>query len=228
MNKKTIAIFAVCMVLVAALSVFTTLALLSDSKTVTNTFTSGNVTITLDEAPVGPDGQAIEGNRVTENNYKVYPGVEYDKDPTITLNEGSEAAYVGATITFTNAAALKEAGLDADEVLGYFGIECTGWKQIGTGAEVMKNTAGEGEEAVMVLDSYVYTFYKETELDLDGTTANTDKAVLFENFTLNVNASNDVVEATNNMKIIVNGYAVQAEGQADALTALQTGFDGLF
>ena len=52
------------------------------------------MTITLDEAPVGPDGQATTGNRVTTNDYKLYPGKEYDKDPTITVAAGSEDCYL--------------------------------------------------------------------------------------------------------------------------------------
>ena len=93
MKKK---ILAACLVvcLLATAVIGTTLAYFTDTKTVTNTFSSGNVTITLDEAPVGPDGQATTGNRVTTNDYKLYPGKEYDKDPTITVASGSEDCYL--------------------------------------------------------------------------------------------------------------------------------------
>lgn len=80
--------------LLATAVIGTTLAYFTDTKEVTNTFSSGNVTITLDEAPVGPDGQATTGNRVTTNDYKLYPGKEYDKDPTITVAAGSEDCYL--------------------------------------------------------------------------------------------------------------------------------------
>ncbi len=93
MKKK---ILAACLVvcLLATAVIGTTLAYFTDTKEVTNTFSSGNVTIKLDEAPVGPDGQATTGNRVTTNNYKLYPGKEYDKDPTITVAAGSEDCYL--------------------------------------------------------------------------------------------------------------------------------------
>ena len=93
MKKK---ILAACLVvcLLATAVIGTTLAYFTDTKEVTNTFSSGNVTITLDEAPVGPDGQATTGNRVTTNDYKLYPGKEYDKDPTITVAAGSEDCYL--------------------------------------------------------------------------------------------------------------------------------------
>ena len=93
MKKKILAACLVVCLLATAL-IGTTLAYFTDTKTVTNTFSSGNVTITQDEAPVGPDGQATTGNRVTTNDYKLYPGKEYDKDPTITVAAGSEDCYL--------------------------------------------------------------------------------------------------------------------------------------
>lgn len=94
MKKK---ILAACLVvcLLATAVIGTTLAYFTDTKEVTNTFSSGNVTIKLDEAKVDEDGRAIEPEeRVTGNVYKLYPGKEYDKDPTITVVAGSEDCYL--------------------------------------------------------------------------------------------------------------------------------------
>ena len=93
MKKK---ILAACLVvcLLATAVIGTTLAYFTDTKEVTNTFSSGNVTIKLDEAPVDLDGQATSGARVTANDYKLYPGKAYDKDPTITVATGSEDCYL--------------------------------------------------------------------------------------------------------------------------------------
>lgn len=77
--KKKIAV-AVSLLLVLALSVGGTIAWLTDSATVTNTFTIGNVNITLGET-TGP-------------NYKFVPGKTMAKDPTVTVEAGSEACYV--------------------------------------------------------------------------------------------------------------------------------------
>lgn len=93
MKKKIVSVCLVVCLLATAI-IGTTLAYFTDTKTVTNTFSSGNVTITLDEAPVGPDGQATTGDRVTTNDYKLYPGKEYDKDPTITVAADSEDCYL--------------------------------------------------------------------------------------------------------------------------------------
>lgn len=91
--KKIVALGSGAALLVTA-SVMGTMAWLQDSDAVTNTFTVGNVTITLNEAPVDANGQATDGDRVQANAYKLIPGKTYDKDPTVTVEAGSEDCYV--------------------------------------------------------------------------------------------------------------------------------------
>lgn len=89
------ALIVLAMVLVCIVSVTGTLAYLtSKTEVVTNTLTVGDVKITLDEAPVGEDGQAVEGDRVMENEYKLFPGKSYDKDPTVHVDAKSENAWL--------------------------------------------------------------------------------------------------------------------------------------
>lgn len=57
-----------------------------------NTFTVGNVTITLDETDV--DDSTPDVDRDTANTYRLVPGSSYTKDPTIHVAEGSEDCYV--------------------------------------------------------------------------------------------------------------------------------------
>lgn len=91
-TKKTL--LALCAVLLIAATVFGTLAYLTSADKVTNTFTVGKVAITLDEAPVDVYGEVVEGNRVDANAYKLIPGHEYTKDPTVHVEAGSELCYV--------------------------------------------------------------------------------------------------------------------------------------
>ena len=93
MKKKIVSVCLVVCLLATAI-IGTTLAYFTDTAEVTNTFTVGNVDITLNEAPVGTDGQATTGERVTTNEYHLYPGKSYDKDPTITVAKGSEDCYL--------------------------------------------------------------------------------------------------------------------------------------
>ena len=102
--KKKILVACLCVALAVLTIAGTTLAYLTDSKEVKNTFAVGKVKITLNEADVDTDGTPIEGaKRVTENEYKLMPGHTYTKDPTATVLDGSEEAYVRMKVTFNNA-----------------------------------------------------------------------------------------------------------------------------
>lgn len=88
-------ILAACAIMLVCATIAGTLAYLTSTDTVTNTFTVGNVSITLDEAKVDVNGKAVTSEpRVKENKYKLLPGKEYDKDPTIHVQAGSEDCYV--------------------------------------------------------------------------------------------------------------------------------------
>lgn len=93
-KKLVIAVVALSLALVAFASV--TLAwITAQSTVVTNTFTYGKVEITLDEAKVTEYGDPVDGAaRVIKNEYKLIPGEEYTKDPTVKVKSGSEPCYV--------------------------------------------------------------------------------------------------------------------------------------
>ena len=84
MKKKTILVAAIAVMLVAALVVGGTLAYFTDkSDAKVNTFTVGNVGIDLTET-------AWHDN----DDHTLVPGKFYDKNPTITVDEKSQDAYV--------------------------------------------------------------------------------------------------------------------------------------
>ena len=93
-NMKKILVLACCAVLLVCISVGATFAYLTSTKTVTNTFTSGSVDITLDETDVDKYGVLDGQTRVTANDYTLLPGHEYTKDPTIHIEMGSEECYL--------------------------------------------------------------------------------------------------------------------------------------
>lgn len=97
MKKRRILAAAMALCIVAIIAIGATLAYFSDSKTATNTFTMGDVKIKLDETNVNdPDG-----DRVSQNEYEVYPGAEVTKDP-IVHNVGKNGAYIRATVNVSN------------------------------------------------------------------------------------------------------------------------------
>lgn len=95
MNKKVL-IVVVAAVLVCVCMAGTTLAwLVAETDPVTNTFTVGNINITLTES---------EGSNVDVNQYefKMIPGSTIDKDPTVTVEAGSEACWLFVKIEEAN------------------------------------------------------------------------------------------------------------------------------
>lgn len=84
MKKKTILVAAIAVMLVAALVVGGTLAYFTDkTEAKKNTFTVGNVKIDLTET-------AWHDN----DDHTLVPGKFYDKNPTITVKDNSQDAYV--------------------------------------------------------------------------------------------------------------------------------------
>lgn len=97
MKTKTKALaLALCAVLLVVTTVFVTMAYLTSEDSVTNTFTVGKVTITLDEADVKSDGtyESDVNARVDANTYKLIPGHTYIKDPTIHVADDSEECWL--------------------------------------------------------------------------------------------------------------------------------------
>ncbi len=90
-------LLSLCAVLLVVASVMGTLAYLTSTDEVKNSFTVGSVAITLDEAKVDAKGDAITGDgaqRVKANEYKLMPGHEYDKDPTVHVDANSEDCWL--------------------------------------------------------------------------------------------------------------------------------------
>ena len=97
MTKKRFVAILLCVTLVALAAIGATFAYLTDTKSVNNTFTMGNVAIKLDETNVNDPN----GARVTSNAYNVYPGAVVTKDPVV-HNTGKNAAYIRATVNVSN------------------------------------------------------------------------------------------------------------------------------
>ena len=76
-------IIGIAAALVCLLAAGATIAWLTASAEVTNTFTVGKIAISLDE----PLWDAA-------SDHKIYPGAQISKDPTVTVTADSEACYV--------------------------------------------------------------------------------------------------------------------------------------
>lgn len=192
MKKKILVTLSVvaCALLLVVGSVVGTLAYLTSTATVTNTFTVGKVAITLDEAKVDEYGVAanindrVDGSANPANTYKLIPGHTYTKDPVIHVKKGSEECYLFVKVV-------------------------DGLSTIGAPTTIEQQLTNNGW---MKLDSVANVWYHET---VDARTATADVDVkVFETFTIANNADvSGYVTANNDAAVItVTAYAVQADG----------------
>ena len=102
--KKKALLLVLAAALVVVASVGGTLAWLSStSGTITNTFTAGDVGLTLEEPNYDGNDSAI-----------LVPGVSIDKDPTVTVTADSEACYVFVKVTNELSGILTGFAIDDD------------------------------------------------------------------------------------------------------------------
>lgn len=107
MKIKSLALVLSAVLMFTAIALGTT-AYITDTTGALNRFTVGDVSIHVDETAVDPSGKPIPGAaRVEENDYHLVPGRSYVKDPTLTIDAGSESAYIRMLVTLTRARELK-------------------------------------------------------------------------------------------------------------------------
>lgn len=187
-TRSKVFLSMMCAVLLIAASVMGTMAYLQSTDEVKNTFTVGQVALTLDEAKVNDDGTVVAGaDRVKENNYKLMPGHNYTKDPTIHVAEGSEDCYLFVKVEN----GIKD--IEADKTILAQMAE-KGWKEV------------EGYTGL-----YVYTETVENETKLKIAHAN-DNVVVFDDFTVKGDTTNEGLKTYGSAKITVTAYAVQKDG----------------
>ena len=206
-TKSKILLLTLCAVALVAASVLGTLAYLTSTDEVQNTFTVGKVQIKLDEAKVDEMGKPVTpAERVKANSYKLLPGHEYTKDPTVTVLEGSESSYVKMTVTFTKAAEL-DAIFDPNgaELIKIFnGYDASNWTYKGN----TKNAEGT---------TRTYEFwYKEA---VAAPTADVALDALFDSITVPGTITNAQLATIKDMTITVNAYAIQADSFENAEAA---------
>lgn len=228
-TKSKALLLTLCAVLLIAASVLGTMAYLTSTDTVTNTFTVGKVEIKLDETDVtNPTGP-----RVQANSYKLMPGTTYTKDPTVTVKAGSEESYVRMKVTFNNATEIIALCTDpefADD--GPTGVE-NAYPLIRMVKFVEANAAKwdgiipdnmvETEDMLAMpkyfaydktADTLTYIFYyRET---VTAPTADVVLPVLFDSITVPEWVTGEQLKALNDFRITVVAEAIQAGSFAGA------------
>ena len=214
--KKKILVACLCVALAVLTIAGTTLAYLTSHDTVTNTFTVGNVQITLDEAqvnaagkPINQDGTVVTdlaaAKRVKENSYKLIPGHTYTKDPTVTVKAPSEESYVRmlVTVTFDKKLTNEQLAINLDKIFtGYNASWVRNAKQIDT----------TGDKTVI---TYEYRYNGTVSAD----TKDTKLPALFTGIAIPDTWTGDDLAKLGNIKINIVAQAIQADGFANAEAA---------
>ena len=202
MTKKRFVAILLCVTLVALAAIGATFAYLTDTKTVNNTFTMGNVAIKLDETNVNDP----TGDRVTSNAYSVYPGAVVTKDP-IVHNTGKNAAYIRATVNVSNWMNLCAAYYpDFKYTFGQEGYKAA--------LNLLVGELGEGWSVVGVTAGDTFTigqFDAKFILKYDGKlAAGADTTTMFQTVTIPAGIDNANTESFSGVKVVAQ--AIQADG----------------
>lgn len=236
-TKSKALLLTLCAVLLVAASVLGTMAYLTSTDEVNNTFTVGSVAITLDEAEVDENGTPVEpAARVKSNEYKLMPGHTYTKDPTVTVEKGSESSYVRMKVTFNNASQIIALCTDPEyaedgptgvenafpliRMVNFVKANAAKWdgiipdNMVDTEDMLADTKYFAYDNATDTLTYYFY--YTETVAAPD---ADVKLATLFDSITVPEWVTGDQLAALDNFKISIVAEAIQADGFANAAAA---------
>lgn len=192
-GSKRVLVLALALVLLLGCGIGGTIAWLMDStETVTNTFTVGDVEITLKESPYyqtqNTYGELTEGQ---DNSYPMIPGTTYKKNPTVAVDANSENCWLFVVVEKTN---------NPDTYLTYE-LALTGW------------TAVEGETNVYYREVKKTDTTREWQL-LKGNTEHTDGYITVKDTIVNDSSTDanavKMPTAGSEPKLSFTAYAVQS------------------
>jgi len=176
-------LLSLCAVLLVTASVLGTMAYLTSQDQVVNTFTVGNVAITLDEKDVD-NSTPGENDRDKANAYKLMPGHNYEKDPIVHVDANSEDCYLFVKVVN------EIANIEAEKTVAQQMTE-KGWVAVDAANGI-----------------YVYTTDNTNPAVVKGG----DNVTVFESFTIKGDVNNEILASYAGKKINVTAYAIQADG----------------
>ena len=208
MKKKTL-VTILCVCLLVTASVMATLAWLTDRDSVANTFTVGDIQIKLDETVVNTDGKPVDedGNLLKPgqtpirepegNEYHLVPGMEYTKDPMITVKKGSEESYVRMMVNINCMKVLDAifapSGADLKSIFN--GYDPKVWIYDGETRNDETNTV-----------TYEFRYYKTVKPEKDAAVA---LEPLFKSITVPGEMTKEQLATIEDLEIVVEGHAIQ-------------------
>ncbi len=227
MKKQSKAILLVSSAaLLVATSVLGTIAYLTSTDEVVNTFSVGKVGITLEETKVDENGEIVyddnnEAVKTTEGNeYRIIPGKDYLKDPTMTVVAGSDEAYLRIMMTISDHEDVKKiVDSDVHGLNGDYASLLTGWD---TNNWIYAGSAENDDNTITFEFRYKEKVDGFGEADPETGEIPEEEAVLsplFTGITIPGTLTSDEVASLDEFKITLVGHAIQATGFTDADSA---------
>ena len=206
MNKKTLRntiVLSLVAVVLIITTVLTTLAYLASSAAVTNTFSVGNVSLTMFETPVDEDGKKVENAQKTSsaNHYTLKPGVTYDKDPSIFVAANSTDSYLFVVIRNDIRPIEAEGVTIKDQMLA------KGWKKYKD--LTATTTAYVYAPDRTIADSESYPADDTNYSKVVASSSEEQKIDVFDTFTIKTDANVSTYGAA---QVTVRAYAIQDDG----------------
>ena len=195
-TKRKALLLTLCAVLLVAASVFGTIAYLTDTEAVKNTFTVGQISMSMDEAKVNTDGTVVTGaDRVQANEYHLLPGQTYSKDPIIHVDANSEDAYIFIVVDNNGVEAIEETAAGYTNVAAQIANNgWTWWKNEGNVHYFYQEyTKGQNDKELEVFQQF----------KVDDSVTNEQLKKFYDDAA----ANNEAAKA-----VIVTAYAVQKAG----------------
>ena len=143
-------LLSLCAVLLVTASVLGTMAYLTSQDQVVNTFTVGNVAITLDEKDVD-NSTPGENDRDKANAYKLMPGHNYEKDPIVHVDANSEDCYLFVKVVN------EIANIEAEKTVAQQMTE-KGWVAVNAANGIYVYTTDKTNPAVVTKGSNITVF----------------------------------------------------------------------
>ena len=253
MKKKILAI-VLCIAMLAIAIVGGTMAYFTDTKAVQNTFTVGNVAITLTEAAVKLDNERTSdtyGDWLKDDSKpraetgvdygKLYPGQTIYKDPTI-KNTGSEDAYVAAKVTVTSDGDIHSYKNDDGTYTYMLGVaqeyDNININVLASGGMVSEQSAEKTwNNLYPVYETATCTIYQEADREkntyvfyvfVTEAMIEEQEVTLFTQLHIPEGWDNAEMAGFENFKINIEAFATQEYGFADCYTAITTVFPDEF
>ena len=197
MNKKKIIIASLVLLLVFAVG--GAIAYFTDSESETNTFTIGNVDISLTEANWSLTD--ANNNNVPDAAENVVPGQSIPKDPVIKNESTTNPAYVFAKVEVPCTTATSPA--TPVEIFSYTPVNAA-WTELSSAAVAC--TSG---------GTATHVYYYGTGGTLSSLAANTAAPALFTSITVSSQVTGATSEGLTGPKnVVVTGYGIQTNGLA--------------